>query len=607
MKKPILFILLFCFFTSSKTTAQVSLKETSFKNQIDSSSLVVEGKVVSKKAFWGNDGLIYTANTVDIYKVFKGELVETIEVITVGGTVGSRALISSTSLKLRENDTGIFMLYDNNIQLKSKVKSSIKVFKPFGSLQGFYKYNLHNDVAINPFNKKQGISTSFYKEIMGYTKSKYTEVAIFHNYTNNLKSGQNAKSLALGITDFTPTIATAGTKEVLTINGSDFGTVQGKVGFSDADEGGNGNYVDALDSQVLSWNEMQITVEIPSGAGTGNIRVTHDDNNVVFSGSDLTISYAETNIESDPGTGMEAYQVQHFNTKGSGGYTWEMQTDFFNDNEPGNLGAKVAFERAFETWRCTTKINWIISGSATTTDVIGEVDLAEPFDGELDEDGINVIRFDNGSELENNVLGTCFSWYGTCNGTDWLIVAMDIVFDDATDWYFGADAVPNNFFDFESVALHELGHGHQLGHVINPNEVMHFSLTDGTSSRTLSTDDIAGAVGIQNRSTGTALCGQALMTNYAGTCDLGIDEVDLANAISIFPNPATSEFFIKNDAFINLKKAVIYDVSGRQISEYDLSETSRVKSINIQNFSKGVYIVSIYSDNASISKKLILD
>ena len=111
MKKPILFILLFCFFTSSKTTAQVSIKETSLKNQIDNSSLVVEGKVISKKAFWGDDGLIYTANTVEIYKVFKGELVETIEVITVGGTVGSRALISSTSLKLRENDTGIFMLY----------------------------------------------------------------------------------------------------------------------------------------------------------------------------------------------------------------------------------------------------------------------------------------------------------------------------------------------------------------------------------------------------------------------------------------------------------------------------------------------------------------
>ena len=604
MKKTFLLFLIICFSPTIKINAQVSLKETSLQDQIDTSSLVVEGKVISKKAFWGDDGLIYTANTVEVYKVFKGELVESIEVITVGGTVGSRALISSTSLKLRENDIGVFMLYNNNVQLKSKAESKIKAFKPFGSLQGFYKYNLYGDVAINPFNKKQGISTSFYEEIMGHTASKYTEVTSFDT-AKNFKSGQNTKSLALGITDFSPTTATAGTKELLTINGSDFGTVQGKVGFSDADEGGNGNYLDALDSQVMTWDETQITVEIPSGAGTGNIRVTHDNSNVVFSGSDLTISYAETNIESDPGTGMEAYQVQHFNENGSGGYTWEMQTNFFNDDELGNVGARAAFERAFETWRCTTKINWIISGSSTNTDVIG-VDVSDPLDGELDEDGVNIIRFDNGSELGNNVLGTCYSWYGTCNGTDWLIVAMDIVFDDATDWYFGTNTVPNNFFDFESVALHELGHGHQLGHVINPNEVMHFSLTDGTSSRTLSTDDIAGAVGIQNRSTGTALCGTVSMTDSV-ICNLSIEEDELADAVSIFPNPAKDEFFIKNELFINLKKAVIYDISGRLISEHDLSETSRIKSINVQNLAKGIYVINIHSNTASISKKLVLE
>ena len=39
--------------------------------------LIAEGKVIEKKSFWNNEHtMIYTANTIEVYKLFKGNLVE---------------------------------------------------------------------------------------------------------------------------------------------------------------------------------------------------------------------------------------------------------------------------------------------------------------------------------------------------------------------------------------------------------------------------------------------------------------------------------------------------------------------------------------------------
>jgi DNA processing protein len=146
---------------------------------------------------------------------------------------------------------------------------------------------------------------------------------------------------------FTPTSITAGTKSVLTINGSGFGATKGSVSFSDADEGGT-EFYEALDTQVLTWTDTQITVEVPSRAGTGIIRVTDSSNGFDDSNDILTVSYSEINIISNqapqgPNAGLDvAYQTRHVNDDGSGGYTWQMYTGFDT-----NALAKASFLRAF--------------------------------------------------------------------------------------------------------------------------------------------------------------------------------------------------------------------------------------------------------------------
>ncbi len=606
MKTPTFIIAIaLLLFSTEFLLSQGMLREIPLKQQIKNSSLVVEGKVIGKKSVWNADhNNIYTIHTIQVYKVFKGASVSTIDIITPGGKVNDVEQIVIPSLKLDENDTGVFTLYHDSIMENTLSKSSVKKFSVYSSLQGFYKYDVAQDVVSNPFSRKQTLSKSFYDEISSLTKSNYIEIAEFDIKKIQSKSLQN-KGLLLppGSITFNPTTIAAGSKEVLTINGSGFGNVKGKVGFRDADFGGEDDsvapavpvYIDALDNQVLTWSDSQITVEVPSNAGTGDIRITNNDSSQGVSTGTLTVSYALVNTSDGLGT-------QHFSRNGNGNLTWQMNTNF-----DANTQAKESFLRAFESWRCETGINWLI-GANTSISSSGI-------------DNTSVITFDNASNpLPDGVLGRCTYVISSCNPRTVrdFVGELDIVFDDdlndpstpATEsWYFGSN--PNGIafeqWDFQSVALHELGHGHQLGHVINTNNVMHYRISNFEIQRTLSTNDINAAGIIQNFSTTTAFCGTDSMANYAGSCGLSVNEEELNGSISLYPNPATSTFYIKNGSFINLKKAVIYDISGRLISNVDISNTSRIKTIDVTGVSKGVYFVNIHSDNAMITRKMILD
>ena len=334
--KIALILLLFCF---NGLYAQVMLKEISFKEQIDNSTMIVEGEVIAKTSFWSNN-LIYTANTVKVHKVFKGDPLKTVEVITVGGVVGDKALMVSHGLKLQKGTTGLFMLEDSDVVDLSTNKSTIKQFKPYSDVQGFYRYNLFDDLAANPFKMKQGITSSLYQDIISITKSSYLEVSDFNVEAFNKSASQN-KSLALVINGFSPSTVSAGTKSQVTISGSGFGT-SGKVAFPNSNDGGT-TYINALDSQIVSWSDTEIVVEVPADAGTGKIRILDDIPLSYDTATDLTVSYAELNVEydldDDTANGgvngplpIVAYPLQHYAQNDlTGGYEWSMQTDFFNN------------------------------------------------------------------------------------------------------------------------------------------------------------------------------------------------------------------------------------------------------------------------------------
>jgi hypothetical protein len=592
--------------------SQTLLREIPLGDQIENSEIVLEGKVIAKKSFWDvNRHNIYTINTIEVLKVFKGESVARVEVVTIGGTVGTEALIVSPSLKLQHGDIGVFTLEKNRTTLDATSKSNNKKYKPYASLQSFYKYSLYDGSVVNSFSKKKKSKASFYDEIMRYTKSDYIQVS-------ELVKPNNTRKGLLIPTDITfdLTSASAGTKTVLTISGTDFGGTQGRVGFSSADEGGKGFFVFALDSQVTEWGDTQIKVEIPSGAGTGPILVQDSTPENGVSVADLIITYAESNAVFDPDDatnqdppgvngplGPYAYPTRHVDDNGSGGYTWEMQTDFFND-----ANSKDGFTTSLDKWRCETKVNWTISATPTTVDVAAS-------------DGVNVVRYDNEGvdDLAAGVLGVCYNRISGCgilgdeNSWNAHVFELDIVFDSGTNWYFGQGLPGLSEFDFESVALHELGHGHQLGHVIdnentedNTADVMHFAISNSEQQRVLSEGNKEAAGNVQSRSTSIMECFEGLMIN-SSICNLSVGEVDENIEVSIFPNPSNGQFFIKNASLLNLETLTVYDAWGRLITTQSLSGNSSLITINLRGVAKGMYFVKMYSNSTSISRKILVN
>nr|WP_321246245.1 T9SS type A sorting domain-containing protein [uncultured Psychroserpens sp.] len=577
--------------------AQELMVEVPFSTQVQSSSQIIEGKVISKTSFWDdNHHNIYTINTIEIYKVFKGQvLAETLELITPGGSVDNDSEVVTPSLSLNIGDIGVFILHNNDIQISNG--TSQNKFKPFASSQGFYKYDLSSNTVFNPFVNKQGITNTFYNDITALTNnSNITEVSDFDAqdiYNTNIANRSVAGSEQ--ITSFSPTTLNGGVRDLLTINGVGFGATQGTVNFRDANFGGS-QYFTALDTQVISWNDTQIVVEVPSRAGTGDIQVVTSTSITVTSSGTLTVFYSQIN----PGNTTNAFTSQHFDVDGNGGYTWQMETGF-----DANAAANASFVRAFDTWVCTTGINWEI-GAVTTVD-------------EIAADNINIIRFDIGTELPEGVLGRCTSRFGSCSnpsspgGVDVVVTELDIVFNDVftgslavLSWEFGPGTATGFEVDFESVAVHELGHGHQLAHIINTGEVMHFSIANGQNSRDLGSSDLAGANDIMIRNINSPVCGTGAMT--ASLCStLGVDEVSLSDNISIYPNPAKNNLNILATSNLQLELATIFDVRGRQVITKDLNSSNSLNTIDVSQLQAGVYFIKIDLDTISTTKKFIVE
>jgi hypothetical protein len=184
---------------------------------------------------------------------------------------------------------------------------------------------------------------------------------------------------------------------------------------------------------------------------------------------------------------------------GAGGYTFQCFTDF-----AANTPALTDFTALLKQWQCTTGINWII-GSNTTIDTIAN-------------DGVNVIRFDNGTELPAGVLGRATSRYSACiSGSiaKWYIGELDVVFDDGATWFYGNGSIPFSSYDFYSVGIHEMGHAHQLGHVIDAAKVMNYSIANGSQLRALSTSELEGGNYIITNDITNAYCSQPLHVAYA--------------------------------------------------------------------------------------------
>lgn len=486
--------------------AQCLTYPVSFASRANTSTVIIEGKVLSQNSFWNsNQDFIYTANEIQVYKVFKGTVTAAnIFVITEGGTVGNDMIVVEPSLKFSLDETGIIFLQSASIT--NAAYSAGVLFEPYASRQGFIKYDLTDRTAHDDYNTYSNVSTQLYQPLVALTGQPIQSVVSF-----NINDYGNSESRATPvITSISPNPTTAGTlaASTVTINGNNFGasfTASARLEFPDANNGG-ASFVITPANHIVSWTNTQIVARVVTGAGSGAFRITNTTNETATSAFSLVINYNETNVVS----GGTYIQPDLVNRNATGGYVFAYNTTF-----NGNAAAKGAFERALQTWRCGTFVNFSRNGTTSiSTQAL---------------DGTNVVTFDGSSALPAGVLGTSYSYYSSCGSGVWYLNENDLKFrtngTGGVNWNFNPipPATSGGNYSFESVCLHELGHSHQLGHtILAPPSVMHWSIGSNIDRITLvASSETAGGNDIMSRSVVNNSCGpSAMIALNAGNCNI---------------------------------------------------------------------------------------
>ena len=480
----------------NNTLAQCMMIPISLEEQAAQSDLIVEGVVKEKSAFITTaSNFIYTTYQIEISKIFKGQPSKSIvHIVEVGGVVGNRRIDVSPSISLQVGENATFFLEVFTFSdPQDGQRYAETVYRAYASSQSVFSYDFNSKTVISHFNQF-GLD-SWYDDVTKVTGLNYKKVKEL-SYPEILRS-----SIVPTISSMSPLTITAGTFSVLTINGNGFGATQGgsTVEFKNANNGGT-TWLNASSAHTQLWTDTQIQIKVPSTAGSGQVRVTVSAMSAISSQS-LAIAYNQFNFEYDVPP-VSLFKAQLRNINGIGGYTFRYHTEF-NTNVP----ARKSFERALNSWRCGMEVNFTI-GDITSVDVCVQ-------------DGIHVVRFDNGTELPAGVGARTYNYYDDCLSLAPYtidIVEIDLVFNDVFEgvtWEYGPDFPTGTEVDFESIALHELGHANVLGHVISPPEVLHFNIGPGQHKRILSANDIAGGSYVHAQSTSNPPnCGDTPMTDY---------------------------------------------------------------------------------------------
>jgi hypothetical protein len=507
------YIILSIFTFAQQALFAQALYEVPIEEKTQQASIITEGKVINQQSFWNTQhSMIYTDNTVLVYKLFKGSSIsDTIHVLTVGGSVGTESIEASDLLQLNINEIGLFYCSPNALGIQSPIDQTV-LLDVYSSAQGFIKYDVYNQTASSPFKKYSNITSSLYQAVEAQTGRGYKTI---RNLNTDLEQNRATNITAPVISSFSPATVNAGalldpTTNVLTINGSGFGSTpsgSAAVFFDNPDDGTEGTpFSVAYNSPiVVSWADNQIVIRVPTKAGTGSFGVIDAAGNQVTASANLNVLYSILTYSFSVGATSYVKEVNNTNDNGSGGYTV-----LYSSNTAGGgvdldaSAAKATFQRALTTLKEISGFN-VIEGGTTSVQAISG-------------DGNNVIVYDNTntgiSPLAAGTLAVCYSYRTICHDDYTLNQAIKTVFDisirntgvsSGTANFTSGPCPPNatdySLTDLETVLLHELGHAIGLGHIndtytgsigsMNPGKLMNYTIVN--SSKRVSPDYSAKA------------------------------------------------------------------------------------------------------------------
>ena len=189
-----------------------------------------------------------------------------------------------------------------------------------------------------------------------------------------------------------------------------------------------------------------------------------------------------------------------------------------------------------------------------------------------------------------------------CNSNP-LLTSLDLSNNTVLDLFYGA-STPFTSLDFsKNTALTVLNCG--------GNQLLSLNLKNGNNSSLIavnaSSNFLLQCIQVDDETAANAAQApydawiKDATTFYSEDCQaaLTVDDELLAQGLSLYPNPVTNILTI--DSEIPLTKVEVYSMLGKKVKEVH----SDFKSIPTDNFSNGIYIVRIYSENGLVTKKLI--
>lgn len=88
----------------------------------------------------------------------------------------------------------------------------------------------------------------------------------------------------------------------------------------------------------------------------------------------------------------------------------------------------------------------------------------------------------------------------------------------------------------------------------------------------------------------------------------GISELDMQNALMVYPNPAQQIVYVEYElAYDDEAYFEIKDISGRTVERRNCNASSSTQTIDIRDFSPGLYAITFYNEGRCVTKKLVVE
>lgn len=86
---------------------------------------------------------------------------------------------------------------------------------------------------------------------------------------------------------------------------------------------------------------------------------------------------------------------------------------------------------------------------------------------------------------------------------------------------------------------------------------------------------------------------------------LGVSDIDFSKNVKIFPTVNNGAFTLSyND---RLDKMTVFDITGKYVKKFSLKDFNTINEFDLNSLSKGMYFLTIESQSAKVTKRIIIE